>query len=259
MPGPATAIVASTVGSALIGKSAASKAAAAQTQSAQQGIDAQQRQFEQMQQMLQPYVSAGYGASLGLLPYAQAGLPAFQQQQALIGLAGPEAQRQAIAAIEGSPEMAALTQQGEEAILARASATGGLRGGNVQGALAQFRPQVLSQLLNQQYGRLGGISATGLGVLSDVAQRGQASAAGVGAAGQTAASNIGALLAQQGQARAGSALAAGQAFGSLAQLPAQIFGMRAGGGLVGGGNPFGGLSGSGMTSDQIGSLLGGGL
>lgn len=257
MPDPISAAVGGTIGSALIGKSAASKASKAQVQSAQMGVDVQQRQFEQMQQMLQPYVSAGYGASLGLVPYAQAGLPAFQQQQALIGLAGPEAQRQAIAAIEGSPEMAALTQQGEEAILARASATGGLRGGNVQGALAQFRPQILSQLLNQQYGRLGGISATGLGVLSDVAQRGQAAAAGVGTAGQATAGNVAQLLAQQGQARAGSALAAGQAFGSLAQLPAQIFGMRAGGGLVGASNPFGGLSGGNMTTGQIMGLMGG--
>jgi len=255
VPNPIVATVGSTVGSALIGKSAANKAAAAQTQSAQMGIDAQQQQFAQMQQMLAPYVQAGYGAQLGLAPYAQAGLPAFQQQQAMLGLLGADAQRQAIAQIESSPEMQAMVQQGENALLQQASATGGLRGGNVQAALAQFRPQVLSNLLNQQYGRLGGISATGLGVLSDIAQRGQAGAAGVGAAGQASAGNIASLMAQQGQARAGAALAGGQAFGQLAQLPAQLYGMNLGFG--------GGLGGmripnmSGLTGDQMGQVLGG--
>ncbi|WP_449405980.1 hypothetical protein [Massilia phosphatilytica] len=37
-----------------------------------------------------------------------------------------------------APRFQALQQQGNDAILANASATGGLRGGNVQGALGQF-------------------------------------------------------------------------------------------------------------------------
>ena len=77
---------------------------------------------------------------------------------------------------------------------------GGLRGGNIQAALAQYRPQLLSQMIENQFAKLG--TVTGLG---------QASAAGTGAAAQTAGGTIAALMQQQGQAAAGAALASGQA------------------------------------------------
>jgi hypothetical protein len=87
-----------------------------------------------------------------------------------------------------------------------------LRGGNVQGALAQFRPALLSSLINQQYERLGGLSSIG-----------QNAAAGVGNAGMSTGTNIATLLGRQGQAQAGgilgqqSALTGGinQAFGAI--------------------------------------------
>lgn len=110
-------------------------------------------------------------------------------------------QQQAISQLEGSAAFQALARQGEEGILQNASATGGLRGGNVQGALAQFRPALLNQFIGQQYERLGGLTKIG-----------QASAAGVGAAGQEAATSIGAALTQSGQAQAGNAMAQGAAF-----------------------------------------------
>jgi hypothetical protein len=110
-------------------------------------------------------------------------------------------QQQAISQLENSAAFQALARQGEEGILQNASATGGLRGGNVQGALAQFRPALLNQFIEQQYSRLGGLTNLG-----------QASAAGVGAAGQNAATNIGTALTASGQAQAGNALAQGAAF-----------------------------------------------
>lgn len=110
-------------------------------------------------------------------------------------------QQQAINQIEQGAAFQALARQGEEGILQNASATGGLRGGNVQAALAQFRPALLNQFIEQQYNRLGGM-----------AKIGQASAAGVGAAGLDVATNIGNTLTTAGQARAGNALAQGQAF-----------------------------------------------
>lgn len=189
-------------------KSAASTAAAAQTAAAEVGIEEQRRQFDAVQALLKPYVEAGTSA-LG-------------QQLALAGVAGPEAQQAAIAALEQGPEFQALTRQGEEAILQRAAATGGLRGGNVQASLAQFRPQVLASLIEQQYGRLGGLTATG-----------QASAAGQATAAQTMGSNITNLLQQQGAAAAGSALARGQAsanmWGDITGTIGQIAGMSTGG------------------------------
>ena len=173
---------------------AAQDAAGTQAAAAGRGIDEQRRQFDALVELMAPYVQAGTGA-LG-------------QQQALIGLGGPQAQQQAIAGFEQSPLFQAMTQQGENAILQNASATGGLRGGNVQAALSQFRPQALNALIEQQYGRLGGL-----------AQMGQASAAGQGAQGMTSASNIGNLLANQAAATAGGQIAQGnvgrQMFGDV--------------------------------------------
>lgn len=206
----AAAIVGSSVVGGVVQSESASKAAAAQTQAADRGVEEQRRQFDAVQQLLAPFVGAGTTA-LG-------------QQAALVGVEGPEAQRAAIQAIEQGPEFQALTRQGEEAILQQASATGGLRGGNIQAALAQFRPQVLSGLIEQQYGRLGGL-----------AQIGQASAAGVGSAEMQTGTNVSNLLQQQGAARAGGALASGQAWGNVLGGISQYGGMIATGAVA---NPF---------------------
>jgi hypothetical protein len=207
-------IAAAVVGSAVVGgvvqSKAANKAADAQTQSAQAGIAEQNRQFDAMQALLQPYVGAGTTA-LG-------------QQAALIGVGGQQAQADAIAALQQGPEFAALTQQGENAILQNASATGGLRGGNTQAALAQFRPQVLSSLIEQQYNRLGGLSSMG-----------QNAAAGVGNAGMQTGNNISNLLQQQGAAQAGGALATGQAWGNVLGSIGQYAGGVSSGAFA---NPF---------------------
>lgn len=175
---------------------AASSAAATQAGSAQAGIDEQRRQFDAVQKLLAPYTQAGPGA--------------LEAQQSFLGLKGPEAERAAIERISGGETFKALTQQGENALLQRASATGGLRGGNIQGALAQFRPQLLSSLIDQQYSRLGGMTALG-----------QQSAAGVGTAGLQTGVNVANLLGQQGAAQAGAEIAQGKAFGAI---PAAISG-----------------------------------
>lgn len=173
---------------------AAQQAGETQARAAQMGIDEQRRQFDALTQLMSPYVQAGTGA-LG-------------QQQAITGLAGADAQKAAIAGFENSPLFQSIVQQGESGILQNASATGGLRGGNIQASLSQFRPQVLNSLIEQQYGRLGGL-----------AQLGQASAAGQASAGMQSASNISNLFGNQGAARAGGQMAMGnvnrQAFGDL--------------------------------------------
>lgn len=234
------AVGGATLASGFMQGEAASDAAAAQGASAQAGIDEQRRQFNKVQELLSPYVQAGGGALGGYSPYqaagtgalptlqqfAQAGAPALEQQQALIGLRGPDAQRQAIAAIESGQQFQSMTQQGEEALLQRASATGGLRGGNVQGALAQFRPQLLNELIGQQYSRLGGLASmggtvaqnlatAGMGATGELARLGQASAAGTGAAAQTTGTNIATLLGQQGAAQAGAEIAQGRAYSAI--------------------------------------------
>lgn len=179
---------------------AAQKAATTQAAAAEAGIAEQRRQFDTLVSLMAPYVAAGTGP--------QGALPA---QQALLGLRGAGAQERAIAGIEQSPIFQALARQGEEAILQQASATGGLRGGNVQAALAQFRPQMLNQLIEQQYERLGGLSKLG-----------QAAAAGQAEQGMAVGTNIANLLANRGQALAGGQLAAGnvrrQTFGDILSL-----------------------------------------
>jgi hypothetical protein len=200
---------------------AAESAAAAQTGAAQAGIEEQRRQFDKVQELLKPYSMAGEKALGGLAPYAAAGAPALEEQQAQLGLRGPEAERAAIERIRGGETFQALAGQGEEALLQRASATGGLRGGNIQGALAQFRPALLSSLIDQQYGRLGGMTALGQTTTQNLAGLGQASAAGTGAAAQTTGANISNLLGQQGAALAGAEIAQGKAFGAI---PAAISG-----------------------------------
>lgn len=200
---------------------AAESAAAAQSGAAQAGIEEQRRQFDKVQELLKPYSMAGEKALGGLAPFAAAGAPALEEQQALLGLRGPEAERAAIERIRGGETFKALAGQGEEALLQRASATGGLRGGNIQGALAQFRPALLSSLIDQQYGRLGGMTALGQTTTQNLAGLGQASAAGTGAAAQTTGANVANLLGQQGAALAGAEIAQGKAFGAI---PAAISG-----------------------------------
>lgn len=190
MSGIATAVV----GSAVIGgvmsskaqKSAAKTAANAQIDASEMGVEEQRRQFDAVQKLLKPYADAGLSGLAG--------------QQDLLGINGTAAQQAAINNINNSSEMQTYLQQGENAILQNASATGGLRGGNTQAALAQFRPQLLNQLINQRYQNYAGLTSLG-----------QNAAAGTGNAGMQTASNISNLYQQSGAAQAGAALARGQA------------------------------------------------
>lgn len=222
--GSPTGQAVSQLGSAALQGVTANRAADQQAAAAQAGIDEQRRQFNAMQAGLAPFQQAGTQALGGFAPYQQAGLQAFQQQQALAGLQGQPAQQQAISALEQSPLYQSLAKQGEEAILQRSSATGGLRGGNVQAALAQFRPAMLQQLIDQQYQRLGGFAGTGLETTAGLAKMGQSAAAMQGEGGLSAASNIGRLLAQQGQAQAGGTLGIGQGIGQALNIPSQMAG-----------------------------------
>lgn len=162
-------------------KKAMQSAANTQSESQQAAMEAQERQMQEFRELLAPYVQSGYTSQM--------------MQQDLLGMNGPRAQKLAIADIEQSPIFASLAKQGEDAILANASATGGLRGGNTQGALAQFRPAVLNDLIRQRFADLSGMT-----------QMGQSSAAGVGAAGINTGQNVAANLSNMGQINAGAIL-----------------------------------------------------
>jgi hypothetical protein len=201
----AGATVVGAIGGSLISANASKKASNAQQRSAQSGIAQQNKQFEAIQKLLAPYSQAGTGA--------------LDAQQDLLGLNGNSSQRQAINGIQNSAQFKSLARQGEMGILQNASATGGLRGGNTQGALAQFRPALLNGLIDQQYQRLGGLTSIG-----------QNAAAGVGNAGMNTGNQITSLLQQQGAAQAGNALAQGQAGASMVNGIASGIGTIAGAG-----------------------------
>ena len=205
MPNPITGLI--VAGSSLISgsmqSSAAGRAADAQSEASERGIAEQRRQFDAVRELLKPYVDVGPTA--------------LKQQQALIGLGGPEAEQAAIAALESGESFQAKVRQGEEAILQGASATGGVRGGNIQGALAQFRPAMLQAEIDRQYGRLAGLTTLG-----------QQSAAGVGTAGIQTGARISALEGDIGSAQAGGALASGRALSGVFNLPAQFLGLQYG-------------------------------
>lgn len=165
------------VAGGIIQSNAASNAADAQSAAARQAAEAVQK---------------------ALQPYQQAGADALAGQRALVGLNGNAAQQSAIDAIKASPAFTSMQALGENRILQNASATGGLRGGNVQGALAQFSPQLLAQLIEQRYSQLGGLAGNGLSAAGAVG------GAQAGAAGQI------------GSAQAGNALARGNALNNIA-------------------------------------------
>lgn len=222
------AAVAGGVASGLVGgvfqSKAASKAADAQTQASALSVEEQRRQFDKVQELLKPYIEAGTSSIGQLSPYTALGTEALTQQRNLIGLGGAQAQQSAINALQSSPMFSSMVRQGENAILQNASATGGLRGGNTQAALAEFRPSILNQLIESQYQKLGGLSSSGLNTIQNLVNTGQASAAQTGAQAQQSASNIAGYLTNAGNARANSALASGQIFSNLAQLPMQAYG-----------------------------------
>lgn len=164
------------------GQTAAEEAAQAQTAGSREALDFQREMFEAQQEMLAPYLEMSQGA--------------LNQMGALTGTQGAEAQQAAISALENSPMFQSQIQQGENAILQNAAATGGLRGGNIQGALAQYRPQMLQNQIQQQLANLGGIASMGASPLSQAT-------ASQGAFGQSGAN----ILSGLGQANAANRLA----------------------------------------------------
>jgi len=190
MPEPITAMIGAGIGGSLLSagaqEEAGEEASAAQIEATRMQIESQERALTEARELMAPFVGAGESA--------------LAQQMALAGLAGTEAEQAAIQRVEQSPFLQAQVEAGEEALLQRASATGGLRGGNIQAALAQYRPQMVSQAIEAQYGKLGGLTRLG-----------QAAAAGQVATGMAGAGAIGQALGQRGIAQAGAALAGGQA------------------------------------------------
>jgi hypothetical protein len=186
------------LGAAAIGSSASNSAAQAQQESNAAAIAEQRRRYDQTRTDLQPW--------------QQAGQHALGQQGDLLGLNGNDKQQAAIQQLQHGSLYQSLYNNGRDTLLANASATGGLRGGNTQGALANFGRDTLSSVIENHLGQLGGLSQTG-----------QNSAAQVGAYGQNNANSIGQLLSQSGSA---------QVSGILGGAGAQIAGLNSAAGSL---------------------------
>lgn len=182
--------------------SAGKKAAAQQAAAAQKGIDTVQGNFDYIKGLLTPYSNVGTNA--------------VAEQGNLIGANGDAAQQAAIDELQNSPIFQTLKDQGETSILQNASATGGLRGGNTQVALSQFSPNLLNQLIQQQFGNLGSLTNTGLGA-----------AGGLASAGTGTANTIAQLFQQQGAAQAGGTIAKGNQSSDLVSGIGKVAGIAA--------------------------------
>lgn len=238
-------------------KEQAAASLALQRSIANMQIGESRRQFNMVRATLAPFIQAGNDALGQLKPYQQAGLDALQGQRALIGLNGADAQQQAIAGLSNSPEMQAYIQQGENALLQNAAATGGLRGGNTQAALGQFRPSLLAGMINQQYERLGGLTGLGANTTSMVYQTGASAAAGQAQAGMQVAGQIGNALgnyAQGAGATYSNLMGAGNAaYGALGNATSNYYANQ---GSINAGNALAQGAASAQMANSISGALG---
>lgn len=235
----------------LVGAHGAQSAANTQAGASQAGIAEQQREFDKIRELLKPYVDAGTGA-LGGYANAQNGYSsalgmyggALGNLNNLTGANGVEAQQAAINGLKSNPLYTTSMNLGQQAILANASATGGLRSGNTNYSLGYLPGQVLSNVMQSQIGNLGtslnGISGLLNGYGNQISQFGnlinvgENAAAGTGQAAMQTGNNITNLTGQIGAAQAGGTLGGANAIST---------GIN---GLAGAlGNAFGSSSGSG--------------
>ncbi len=156
-------------------KKASKKSAAAMIEAMNRGIDTQNAFQQQTRSDYMPYTTAGASAVDQLNQFTNGGMSA----DALS------------ARVMADPLYGAVYNNGEEALLQNAAATGGLRGGNTQRGLADFGADTMAKVYQQIFANLGNVANLGLGA--------QGAVTGVG---QNTANGVTSLLGQQGQTRA---------------------------------------------------------
>ena len=167
-----TALIGGTVLSGVMGNKAAKKGAQAQTYAADQATQLNREQFEYLKQIMQPYQKVGTDTLPALQGYINQPADKFSfDYQSYFN----------------SPEYAALSGQQNEQALRMGAATGGIRGGDTQAALATIAPQLAMQArqnaqnefsLNQgaslnKYNQLMGLAGLGTGATNQVGNAAQ--------------------------------------------------------------------------------------
>lgn len=122
-------------------------------------IAEQQREYDTARSDFKPFMDFGVG-SLG-------------QLGDLLGINGPDKASAAIAGLKNSPLFTSLFNTGQEAVLQNASATGGVRGGDTQGALYEEGANTLAQVIQQQIQNLFGGANIGEGSTASVTNVGE--------------------------------------------------------------------------------------
>lgn len=178
------------IGASIIGgnssKKASKKAQAAQIAALQSGINTLNTQFGDAKQLSSPWTEGGADAQQALLT--------------LLGLGdgGAQGQSAAITGLKEDPVYQALFGNAVNTTLANASATGGVRGGNVQDALGRVGVDTLGKVYQDRVGSLAGVSGLGLQAVM-----------GLEGLGAENAAAIAALFGKQGDAKAGGILQRG--------------------------------------------------
>ncbi|MCP4340186.1 MAG: hypothetical protein GY799_15165 [Desulfobulbaceae bacterium] len=175
---------------------AAEKAGALQYQASQEALGFQKEQYGEAKERMDPFIQGGAGA--------------YQQQQALSGALGPQAQEQAYADFRESPGVQFQREQGETAINRQAAATGGFGGATRLKELSRFNQGLAEQSINNRFNQLGAITGTGLGAAQALSGIGSAAGAGMAQTVQSGA-------AAQGQATMAAGAARGQFYSDMGQ------------------------------------------
>lgn len=183
---------------------ASQRATRAQVNASNRALDLTSSQFDQTKESLDPFIQGSAGA--------------FQEQQALSGALGPEAEAAAQQRLTSGAGFQFLQQQGEGDINRSAAVGGNLGSGTRLKALSQFRSNLLSQQRGDRLNQLGGVSRQGLGA-----------AQALGGFGSQQAGQQANLLGQQGLAQAQGAINRGNAFQSGLEGIGQTIGNIAGG------------------------------
>lgn len=181
--GTGTAILAGTLGSAVLGASAARSAGQTQAAAADRSADLQRQMFERQVQLSEPWRQAGEQALNKLIPltdYQQFGMQQFQQD----------------------PGYQFRLSEGLKALDRQAAARGGLISGAALKAAGRYGQDLASQEYQNAFNRYQAERAARLQPLQSLAGVGQSTAQQLGQAGQQMASNVGEALTSGAAARA---------------------------------------------------------
>lgn len=176
---------------------AVKNASKAQQAGIQKAIDEQQREYDLSRSDFMPWMTAGKTA-LGDIGD-------------LLGINGADKAQAAIAALKDSPVYQSLFDNGQEAVLQNASATGGIRGGNTETGLADFGRDTLASVIQNQLANLGGLAGSGSNATGAVS-----------ALGAHTADNISSGLTSIGNSQYNSILGQQQAWNDMGAKISQI-------------------------------------